>query len=49
MRRRVRAAAIPEEPWRLRNVPVGGERTVERARALRGDRSEQVSEVSDLT
>jgi hypothetical protein len=36
MRRRVLSDAIPEEPWRLRNVPVDGERTVEQAAALRG-------------
>jgi hypothetical protein len=30
------AAATPEEPWRFRNVPVDGERTVEQTAALRG-------------
>jgi hypothetical protein len=36
MRRRTVSDAIPEEPWRLRNTPVDGERTVEQAAALRG-------------
>jgi hypothetical protein len=45
MRRRVLSAAIPEEPWRLPNTIVDGERTVEQAASLRGRKAMRVQKV----